>query len=141
VRLAWQAEGVNKSVTVDLIGVNPTDHDRWANQPMQGYADSQLRKDSVASIRSYRFSPSDTETKTLDSDDEIWDRWHARGATELFVLADIPGVRDEGSPTGSGATRLILPLDTSCWKIGTIRLLLRPGSIVAETPPDPDCAK
>jgi len=136
---AWQAEGVNKSVTVDLIGVSPAEYGRWESVSMNAYADSQLRKDFESSIRSYDFSPRDASTKTLAKEDEIWTQWLDRGAAHLFVLADIPGVDPASDTGGAGARRLILPLKTSCWETDTIALQLKEGSIVTLTPQVPGC--
>ncbi len=52
--------------------------------------------------------------QSLTRQDPIWDTWEADGATELYVLADIPGVIQDRTAEGD-ARRRIVSLSLSRW--------------------------
>src|SRR3989442_9676076 len=49
----------------------------------------------------------------LDRSDPIWNEWFSYGATELMIMANLPG---GGDNTSFDRRRVFLPLDKKLWK-------------------------
>jgi hypothetical protein len=49
----------------------------------------------------------------ISHDDPHWQKWLSHGATELLVLANLPG---HFAPGPTDPRRIILPLDKNQWK-------------------------
>jgi hypothetical protein len=93
------------SIEVDLIGVSESERAFYENLAWDAYwPNTRVRMDA------------DKLTKVLekgkpwviDIKDPIWARWLNRGATKLFILANLPD--------RSGLWKVALPLDKGSWK-------------------------
>jgi hypothetical protein len=112
----------DKSMLVDLVGVNPANEERWKSYSMSKYWQDgdPMRKD--AAKWTCNFISESNLVRTLTPTDPIWKEW--QGASSLFVLADLPGKHSD--LTGSqDPRRQILPLFQSAWEKGTKELEVR----------------
>jgi len=117
------AGGAIPSFEVDLVGVAETEADKWRKKPMGEYYSGrdQLRADADKHVLT--FTTADPAPKTLKKDDPIWKVWTGKQATELFVLVNLPGVKDP----------LVLPLDRARWAEDTIMLEVQRSGLVPRT--------
>jgi|SRR4051812_37207955 hypothetical protein len=109
-------------VLVDLVPVNPSQKRQWEEKSVTEYfgASDPLR----ASARKMTFELSEPDKpQVLSVKDKIWQEWLSIGATEVFVLADLPNMGRKDDKSGDGdARRRILPLDSNRWENGTKEL-------------------
>lgn len=114
--------GVNAPVQVDVIGVNAAEAEQWTSYSMTKYFQPQDAFRAAAADRKYtlQFRPGETREITLFRDAKkdattaaYWRKWKDSGATQLFILADFPGISD--SPGAADRRRLILPLTPDRW--------------------------
>ena len=96
------------STEVHLVAVNQRDYARWVGHPVNQYwsPSDTLRREAQSSGRAYVmvFSADDPKPKQLSRSDPIWSKWRADGATQLLVLAFLPGAQTE-----SGAAAAVTP--------------------------------
>jgi len=116
-----QEELAGKTVTVHMIGVNPSELERWKTYSVTQYfrPGDPLRESAVAGgyARVMNFGPSNPNPQELKKDDEIWRKWHSRHGENIVVLACLPGYSDKDDKAGSAdPRRLILPMSTSQWR-------------------------
>ena len=93
------------SVEVDLVGATASDLPDWKAYSMNKYwqpGDPMRRDAEKVTLRI-----DGKETKQFAPNDPIWDKWFARQATYLVVLAHLPGDFQDG-PTDP--RRKIVPL-------------------------------
>ena len=99
------------SIQVDLIGITESEKQKWEGYSMDQYwSDGDLRRANSRPL---------TQTLTKDhpwqisENDPKWQEWLDRGATELVIIANLPGK----FPPGSADPRLnFFPLDKGAWK-------------------------
>jgi hypothetical protein len=124
----------DKSVLVDVVGVNPANEGRWKSYSMSKYwrDGDPMRADAPKWTCNFISEP--TLTKTLKLSDPIWKQW--QGATDLFVLADLPGAHTD-QPGTQDPRRQILPLFKSAWENGTkeLKVRIKESGIEVVTPP------
>ena len=136
-----EAVGIgDKSVEVNLVGINDLEFSRWENMSMTEYwkPGSPMRINAPRYIM--KFGQDLTRKQCLRKDDEIWKAWDKRNDIYLFILADLPG--EHADQIGNADTRrLILPIRWQCWDWLQNRLdiSLEPGGIICFTPPKPEC--
>jgi hypothetical protein len=134
-----QAESVgNKSVEVNIVGVNEFEYPRWESMLMSEYwkPENKMRRDAKKYIM--KFGQNLPPQQVLEKKNEIWKTWSKRKAKYLFVLADLPGFHeDQGGNADS--RRLILPLDKDCWKITQRKLEINLESSGVNCFTMPDC--
>jgi hypothetical protein len=125
----------NSSVLVDLVGVNPSSLPRWEAYDMGKYwrEGDPLRRDADKVV--LNFVSGQALTNSLPASSGEWDKWKATGATQVLVLADLPGVQSSG-PGAQDPRRQIVPLDECNWPAGTktIKVLVQRSGIVVLTP-------
>lgn len=133
---AWRDTGRIDSIEVDVVGVNQAQMARWSSYPVSSYFSSgdQLRADANKAVM--RFWTEDSAPKTLSRSDDKWDQWLGDGATHLFVVADLLGVRDD-LPGDADPRRLILPLSKDRWKGRSIEIEIQRSGLVLKTPMKP----
>jgi hypothetical protein len=118
-------------VLVDLIPVNPSQKRQWEEKSVTEYfgASDPLR----ASARKMTIELSEPDKpQVLNRKDKMWQEWLSIGATEVFVLADLPNMgRGDDKPGEADARRRILPLDPKRWESGTkeLRVLVKRGGL------------
>jgi len=129
----------SSTVRVDLIGVSSSDAERLTGYPINQYWDPGNPLRQSLDKKTFTFGEGRETSYTLAMDDPIWDRWLGRGADQLLVIADLPGVFKDGSDL----RRLMLPLDLNRWPNGflwrteTIDLQIQAPLIQLETPQIP----
>ena len=113
--IAQQAEG---SILVDVVGLKQSELPDWESYSVTKYwqpGDLRRRdaKDNMVSFKVEKGKPFRLETT-----DPIWKRWQERGVEYLFVVADLPGVTEDGP------RRKTLSLYPEQWRGGTKALEL-----------------
>lgn len=125
----------SSTVRVDLIGVNQTDLASLSGYPVEEYWNPGNPLRQSLDKKTYVFGEGQPTAYVLLMDDPIWDVWMNRGAENLLVIADLPGISKEGADL----RRLILPLDLNRWPNGwfwrteTIKLQVQAPLIQLET--------
>ncbi len=113
--VAWDVvitKTVPASIEVDLIGISDVERPAWEGYDLNRYW---TEGDS-------RRANADKLTKSLQTgqpwvvsrSDPKWQKWLSHGATELLVLANLPG-RDF-APGPNDPRRIFLPLSSNRWK-------------------------
>src|SRR5262245_24091901 len=104
------SKATTASIFVDLVGVTPLDKAYWQNLNVNDY----WRKNSTirAGAGKVEASFKDGLTWTLKMNDPIWNTWFGYGATEIMIIADLPG-KSSGPADGR---RVFLPLDKRVWE-------------------------
>jgi hypothetical protein len=130
------------SIEVNLIGVNQRDYARWAGYPVNKYwsPNDPLRGEARSSGRVYVMvlSADDPKPKQLSRSDPIWSKWRTDGATQLLVLAFLPGARSDPG-RGGDPQRLVFPLDNCRWKgVDTLGVTVEPSGLTSRSVPEPE---
>ena len=131
------------SVEVNLVGVTARDFARWSSYPVSQYwgPSDPLRREARSSGRAYVMvlSADDPKPKELSRSDPIWAKWRAEGATQLLVLAFLPGARPGSGRGGGDPQRLIFPLDNCRWKdVDTLAVTVAPSGLSTRSVPQPE---
>ncbi len=120
------------SLEADLVGVSDFDMERWSNHSMTEYFRGQDTLRAEAPRHTVQFSSESPDPKTLDAKDPIWETWKQRSATHVFVLINLPGVRDDRAGD-QDARRLILPLAKNRWSSREILIEVQRSGLVPLT--------
>lgn len=83
-----------KTVSVDIVGVREVEHYFWNQKPVDVYwrpGDPDRTKAAKLELREF----DKRNPQEVDKGDPKWDAWEQNGVRYLFVIADIPGVRDD----------------------------------------------
>jgi len=125
------------SIEVDIIGVSPARAAVWDAQSLNNYFAAANMERQTADRHTMTFGAGSTAPQTLSSTDDMWDKWMAGGATQVYVMASLPGISTDAAGEAD-PRRLILPLDTRHWERGqTIKVEVRRNSLEALTGPKP----
>ncbi len=124
------------TIAVDLVGVNATDYQRWRNYSMTAYFSAGDLLRAGADKITLNFTPGSTATIEFSKNNPMWKKWRADGDSYLFVLAQLPGIRQD-MPGTQDPRRLILPLKKSRWpdSANPIRIMIKNSGVVCQTPP------
>ena len=118
----------SSSVLVDVVGIGPN------NQALKGTPVSRYWQGGSAQAKgdskSFRFGPNSPQSYTLGPNDPIWKHWHDIGATEVMVIADLPGVFAD-APGDADARRKLLPMSS---KSPTATITVDKSGLVKSTP-------
>ncbi len=133
--VAWNlsvTKATPASIEVDFIGVSPSEKPYWMNDVKPD--DYWKPNDSVrqgAKKLTTNFQSGSTFLLTKKS--PIWNDWLNTGATELMIMADLPGSYDNGP---YDRRRLFLPLNTKQWnsKHSTLEIEIQNEFIRVLTP-------
>ena len=130
-------DGSVPSLEVDLVGVNEANKTTWIGKSMTRYfgGEDQLRADATKTT--FVFDTGDSEPKTLERQDPKWDSWLDQGARELFVLVNLPGVRED-LPGDGDPRRMILPLARNRWEGRVLEIEIQRSGLRLETKMNPD---
>ena len=122
------------SIQVDLIGITASEQPYW-----EGY-----NLDKYWSDGDRRRAEADKLTQTLlynkpwrvEMTNAKWQEWFNRGATQLLIIANLPGSFDSGP---ADPRRLIIPLDKHAWKTkdNTIEIQVQDTILSVLTPQKP----
>jgi hypothetical protein len=126
----------SSSVVVDLVGVGVGNLSRWQSYDMSQYWSPRDPLRTDAQKVTMNFISGKSLTNSLSITNAVWDKWKARGATHLVVLADLPSVGLRSQQGNEDARRLVLPLDECSWpnKTKTLSVLVQRSGIVTVTP-------
>jgi hypothetical protein len=99
------------SIQVDLVGISAGEKNKWEGYSMDQYwTEGDPRR---AGAKKISMTLKMNEPWVIDETNPIWNDWFSRGATELAVIANLPGK----FPPGSADPRLnFFPLDRKAWK-------------------------
>ncbi|MFO1500030.1 MAG: hypothetical protein U1G07_16840 [Verrucomicrobiota bacterium] len=130
----WNVQ-INKTtpatIETDLIGVTKLDRARWENTDLDQYwaAGSQVRRDSDKLSNTVQMN----QPWVITRDDPKWRSWLDRGATDLLIIANLPGKHPSGP---ADPRRIFLPLQGSAWKAkdDALQIELRDSEIRVMTP-------
>jgi len=123
------------SIEVNLVGVNETELPQWQGYSVTKYWSPGDKLRAGADKYEMRFGQTKPSVQTLKKDNPIFQKWQEKTATQLFVLADLPGM---GEPEGDEADprRVILPLSPKAWKLKEgITITIRAGQMVCSPAP------
>ena len=110
-----------KAVTVDVVGVNKQNRERWEAYSMTKYWKDGDPMRTSATKKTLDFTSTSSLTQTLPLADSAWAQWKSQAVTHIFVLVDLPGVHND--MVGSqDARRQMLSLDMCDWPKGTKEL-------------------
>jgi hypothetical protein len=122
------------SIEADLVGVTSLDKPYWQNINVSDYfrKNSSIRNGARKVTTTFKDGP----TWVLKKEDAIWTTWFSYGATELMVIADLPG---KYSPGPSDGRRTFLSLDKKAWLAPdeTIKVEIQDERIQVLTPQKP----
>jgi len=115
---AWNVSVVKETaatIDVDLIGVSSLEKPDWGNYNLNEYwnnPNDPRRKEALQSGDLVTFALKKGEPSVLKIDDPHWKKWFGHGASELLILARLPGSFSGGS---DDARRKFLYLGKSDW--------------------------
>jgi hypothetical protein len=100
------------SIEVDLVGISPSEKPYWQNSVSVDdyWKNGSIRRGAQKVSTNFQGG---ALTWTIKTEDPIWKDWFGYGATELMVIANLPG-KYEGGPYDR--RRIFLPLERSAWK-------------------------
>ena len=124
--------GTLPSVEVHLVGTDRVRGRRLQNMSMTEYWSPARRRDTDG-IKVMQFGTGRPSAQALSRNDPYWNRWHAEGASYLFVLADLPGVIEDADDV-KDPRRMILPIDRTVWPGVDIRIMIESGGLFCLTP-------
>ena len=122
-------------VLVDLVGVNASQRSQLEMKSVTEYwgdADP-LRSSSLK--HTMQFTKPGEKT-TLGAKDELWTKWiKERGVSDLFVIADLPGMgKPQDAPGNADPRRRILPLNSKNWvKTDELKVIVTRGGLQVVT--------
>jgi hypothetical protein len=116
------------SVLVDVVGIGPNSQGLKL-LPVSRYWEGGSAP-TKADAKSFRFGPNSPQSYTIAPSDPIWKHWHDIGATEVMVVADLPGVFPD-LPGDADARRKILPISS---KSTTATIVVDRSGLLKSTP-------
>ena len=128
VNLQGSASVAAASVQVDVVGLNSGNQTLKAIPVPQYWRGANAQ--SKADTKSFRFGPNSPQTYTVGPNDPIWKHWSATGATEVMVIADLPGVFSD-LPGDADQRRKIIPLAS---KATSATIVVDKTGLVRSTP-------
>jgi hypothetical protein len=127
----------DSSVIVDVIGAGQLDLERLRTYSVNKYwkPGDPLRTDIPKA--SFNFVGSQKLTQTLSATDPKWKQWIGAGTQFLVIVADLPGVFEDGKPGSQDQRRQIVPICECYWPDKTKELVVKvqaSGVSVASAP-------
>jgi hypothetical protein len=135
---------------VDIVAINPNDHQRWRDYSMTKYWEPNDAMRKSVPVYTMTLDPAKTPSQTLSASDPIWGKWLA-GANEkdppkLYVLAGIRkawNAEKDDKPGDQDPRRQMLPLGASRWdkSLGSppnVKLTVKATGIITDTQPKRD---
>jgi hypothetical protein len=116
------------SVYVDVVGVKASEKDDFERYPLWKYWEQNdpMRRDALK--KTFRFGPGGQKEYTVDVKDPVWNDWIKTNSVRyLVVIANIPGVQDDGN------RRKVLDLDKNRWEDKSLKILVRQSNLVVES--------
>ena len=127
----------DSSLEVDIVGIHPSDLERYRTYSVKKYfkPGDPLRAD--AAKYTVRFVPGKQTVAMIPRNHTLWAAWMKAGVQYLVVLADIPGVADEGKAGSQDPRRQLLPLCECYWPKNTqdLKVKVQAGGVSLENTP------
>lgn len=122
------------SIEVDLIGVNEIERPAWEGYDLDKYwqpGDLRRANADKLSMNLQTGSP-----WVIPRNDPKWQRWMQRGATDLLLIANLPG---SFTPGPADPRRVFIPLDKNAWKASrdTLQIEVQDNLVRVMTPQNP----
>lgn len=125
------------SIEVDIVGVPDARRALWNAQSLNAYFSAANADRHAADKHTMNFGSGQVAPQTLARNAAIWKTWLDGGATQVYIMASLPGVSTD-APGDMDPRRLILPLDTRQWDRGqTIEIEVQANRLVPRTAPKP----
>ena len=112
------AEGKTPSVEVRLIGVPAEKVEEYARMKV---SDVFTSPPSSTTTKALTFAHGEPGPQMMARDDDLWQHWFDRGFTNMFVFANLPGVRTTG---GEDPRRLGLSIEKADWRGKKIQIVI-----------------
>lgn len=106
-------DGTYPPVEVHLVGVSPSEYQRWHDMSMSEYWGKPQTTDEILVMK---LGSARGTAGFISRQDPMWKRWEQRGAIprgHLFILSSYPASKD--LPGEADLRRLILPMDSQKW--------------------------
>ena len=136
-KVAPAASLKESSVEVDVVGIHPSDLERFKTYSVKKYfrAGDLLRQD--ASKITARFVPDRQEPLVLKSTDPQWTKWLNSGVQYIVIMADLPSVAEEGKAGSQDPRRQLVPICECYWEKKTkeINVDIQAGGVRLLTAP------
>jgi len=117
--------GMNREVTVDIVGVNPVANVRWQTYSMTSYWEAQDTMRNSLPKKTLTLNSSKLDPQVVTSDDPVWKDWLAGSADkdppQIYVLVQIPKTFDKAKddkPGSEDVRRQILTTKSCRWQAG-----------------------
>ncbi len=127
----------DSSVVVDIIGIQQSELQLLQTYSLKKYfkPGDTVRIDLVKT--NVTFLPDKQTTFVLKRDDPLWDKWLAQGVQYVVLIADLPGVYEEGKNGSQDPRRQLIPICKCYWPSGTKDLTaeIRAGGVRVVTVP------
>ena len=130
VNLQGSASVAAASVQVDVVGLNANNQTLKAIPVPQYWRGTSAQY--KADTKSFRFGPNSPQTYTIAASDPIWKHWADTGATDVMVIADLPGVFAD-MPGDADQRRKIIPIHSKS-KTTTATIVVDKTGLVRSTP-------
>ena len=123
------------TIEVDVVGVTPSEKPYWMNSVKP---DDYWKQNSSVRKGARRVSNNlqTGQPWVVGKENPIWKEWFGYGATELMIMANLPGRYDNGP---FDRRRVFIPLDKKVWeaKDKTIQIQVQDEFIKVLTPQKP----
>jgi hypothetical protein len=124
------------SIQVDLVGITESEKPKWEAYSMDNYWNNEndLRRKNAVKLTQFLELDKPWE---VSINDPVWQKWFARGDTELAIIANLPG----SFPAGAGDPRLnFYSLNKHCWNARKHTLVFEvQDTIVNPVTPQANC--
>ncbi|MFC1782188.1 hypothetical protein ACFL02_01215 [Planctomycetota bacterium] len=129
----------DKTVEIDLVGVNLGDVPMWNSIKMSEYWTQNNTYRENALKYDMKFVASGPSQQTLKKNDNIWKLWSSNRVTHLFIMAHLPGVHDDRVGIADDR-RTVVRLEKVCWGMfaGKIEIKVNSANVTCITQP-PKC--
>jgi hypothetical protein len=127
----------DSSLEVDVVGINPSDLERFKSYAVKKYFKPGDPFRADAARQTIKFVPGAQKAEVIAKTAAIWKTWEKAGAQYLVVLADIPGVSEEGKLGSQDPRRQLVPLCECYWpkKTKELEVKVQAGGVSVVTIP------
>src|SRR2546423_9156483 len=109
----------DSSVEVDVVGIHPSDLERYKTYSVKKYFKPGDPMRADAAKVTAKFVPGNQKPLLIPSTDPQWAKWMSSGAQYLVVIADLPNVADEGKVGSQDPRRQLVPICECYWPAKT----------------------
>ena len=119
--------GMDRQVTVDVVGVKEADNDRWKRYSMTSYWEANDTMRNTPLRKTLTFNSSKLDPQVVPADDPMWEQWMAgtsdKHPPQIYVLVQIPKTFDKSKDDKDGSEdqrRQILSTSSCIFKPGAM---------------------